>query len=134
MAVISNTKTSAVQKLTSSPINPKLYVVPLLQVSKANSFVIPAPKKSAVIWPTVVVVVVVAMVVVVVVGAAVVVVLVVVVLVVVVVVVVGLKSSITEFVQGEFIDVKRTQVVSSSTVHKPKEPIDGKNKLVQSTD
>jgi hypothetical protein len=77
--------------------------------------------------------------VVVVVGAAVVVVLVVEVVVVlvvvlVVVVVVGVKSSTTEFVQGEFIDVKRIQVVSSSTVQKPKEPTPAKNKLVQSND
>ncbi len=69
-------------------------------------------------------------------GAAVVVVvvLVVVVVVLVVVVVVGLKSSITELVQGELIDVKRIQVVLSSTVQKPKEPTPGKNKLVQSID
>jgi hypothetical protein len=70
--------------------------------------------------------------VVVVVGAAVVVV--VLVDVVVVVVVVGLKSSITELVHTSFNDVKRIQVVFSSTVHKPKEPSAGKNKLVQSND
>ena len=51
-----------------------------------------------------------------------------------VVVVVVLKSSITELVQKVFNDVKRTHIVSSSTVHKPKEPIVGKNKLVQSND
>ena len=54
--------------------------------------------------------------------------------VVVVVVVVGVKSSITELSQNEFNDVKRIQVVFSSTVHKPKEPIVGKDKLVQSND